>query len=160
MVAGVGGSPAEIALMQIAMDITLTVHQAAAAGLSVGVSTAEVQAFLDAAHRKLGGQPASRAVQFGEATAYPHGLPYGWAFLVKRSIMLRAARSPQAASEVTTQHPAYPTAPAMASAWMSMRKPSWSAATRRPWKPACVSPSSRRSASVASSASGWRTSPT
>ncbi len=40
------------------------------------MSTTEVQGFLDAAHRKLGGVPASRAVQFGEATAYPHGVPY------------------------------------------------------------------------------------
>jgi len=70
-------SAAEIALMQVAMDITLAVQQAAARCMAPGVTTAEVQAFLDAAHRKLGGQPASRAVQFGEATAYPHGVPYG-----------------------------------------------------------------------------------
>jgi Xaa-Pro dipeptidase len=69
-------SPAEVALMQIAMDITLEVHKATARGLKPGMGTAEVQAFLDAAHKKLGGQPASRAVQFGEATAYPHGVPY------------------------------------------------------------------------------------
>lgn len=69
-------SPAELALMQTAMDITLAVHKAAARCLAPGMPTTEVQAFLDAAHRKLGGQPASRAVQFGEATAYPHGVPY------------------------------------------------------------------------------------
>ena len=69
-------SPAEVALMQVAMDITLAVHKAAARCMAPGLGTAEVQAFLDAAHRKLGGQPASRAVQFGEATAYPHGVPY------------------------------------------------------------------------------------
>ncbi|MDQ2804905.1 MAG: Xaa-Pro peptidase family protein [Pseudomonadota bacterium] len=69
-------SPAEIALMQVAMDITLAVQKAAARCLYPGMSTTEVQGFLDAAHRKLGGQPASRAVQFGEATAYPHGVPY------------------------------------------------------------------------------------
>ena len=69
-------SAAEIALMQTAMDITLAVQAAAARGMAPGVTTGEVQAFLDAAHRKLGGQPASRAVQFGEATAYPHGVPY------------------------------------------------------------------------------------
>ncbi len=69
-------SPAEIALMQCAMDITLAVQQAAARGLAPGMTTPEVQAFLDAAHKKLGAAPASRAVQFGEATAYPHGVPY------------------------------------------------------------------------------------
>lgn len=69
-------SSAEVALMQVAMDITLEVHKAVARGLSPGLGTAEVQAFIDAAHRRLGGQPAGRAVQFGEATAYPHGVPY------------------------------------------------------------------------------------
>ena len=69
-------SPAEIALMQVANDITLTVQKAAARALAPGMSTTEVQGFLDAAHSALGGQPASRAVQFGEATAYPHGVPY------------------------------------------------------------------------------------
>jgi Xaa-Pro dipeptidase len=69
-------SPAEIAIMQAAMDITLEVHKAAARCLAPGMTTTEVQGFLDAAHRKLGGLPASRAVQFGEATAYPHGVPY------------------------------------------------------------------------------------
>ncbi len=69
-------SPAEVALMQVAMDITLAVQKAAARCMRAGVTTGEVQGFLDAAHRKLGGQPASRAVQFGEATAYPHGVPY------------------------------------------------------------------------------------
>ena len=69
-------SPAEIAIMQAANDITLEVHKATARALSVGVGTAEVKAFLDAAHRRLGGVPAGGAVQFGEATAYPHGVPY------------------------------------------------------------------------------------
>jgi Xaa-Pro dipeptidase len=37
-----------------------------------------VQAFITAAHRKLGaeGDPPFNAVLFGEATAYPHGVPY------------------------------------------------------------------------------------
>src|SRR4051794_32463033 len=69
-------SPAEIALMQVAMNITLEVHKAAARALSPGMSTIDVAAFIDAAHRKLDGVPAGRAVQFGEATAYPHGVPY------------------------------------------------------------------------------------
>jgi Xaa-Pro dipeptidase len=69
-------SEAEIALMQIAMNISMEVHKAAARCMAPGMTTQEVQTFLDAAHRKLGGLPASRAVQFGEATAYPHGVPY------------------------------------------------------------------------------------
>ncbi|MFC7398051.1 M24 family metallopeptidase [Chelatococcus sp. GCM10030263] len=69
-------SPAEIALMQRAMDISMVVHKAAARCLCEGVTTTEVQAFIDQAHRKLGAVPAGAAVQFGEATAYPHGVPY------------------------------------------------------------------------------------
>jgi Xaa-Pro dipeptidase len=69
-------SHAEIALMQHAMDITLTVHKAAARCLREGVTTTEMKAFLDQAHLKLGGATPSGAVQFGEATAYPHGVPY------------------------------------------------------------------------------------
>ena len=69
-------SAAEIALMQVAMNITLEVQKAAARCLAPGMTTTEMQGFIDAAHRKLGMQPMSRAVQFGEATAYPHGVPY------------------------------------------------------------------------------------
>ena len=69
-------SAAEIALMQTANRITLEVHKAAARALAPGMSTTEVKAFLDEAHRRLGGTPAGGAVQFGEATAYPHGVPY------------------------------------------------------------------------------------
>ena len=69
-------SQAEIALMQVAMDITLAVQKAAARCMTAGMTTTEVQGFLDAAHRKLGGQPAGKSVLFGEPTAYPHGVPY------------------------------------------------------------------------------------
>jgi Xaa-Pro dipeptidase len=69
-------SSAEIALMQRAMDITLVVHKAAARALQPGVTTTEVQAFLNQAHVKLGIATPSASVQFGEATAYPHGVPY------------------------------------------------------------------------------------
>ena len=43
-----------------------------------GIMTTEVQAFLVAAHKKLGseGPPPFNGVLFGEATAYPHGVPY------------------------------------------------------------------------------------
>ncbi len=69
---------AEIALMQTAKNITLEVHKAAARILHVGITTTEVQAFIVDAHAKLGaeGPPAFNIVLFGEATAYPHGVPY------------------------------------------------------------------------------------
>ncbi len=69
-------SPAEIALMQRANDITLAVHKAAARALAPGMTTTEVKAFVDQAHGKLGAATPGSAVQFGEATAYPHGVPY------------------------------------------------------------------------------------
>jgi Xaa-Pro dipeptidase len=68
----------EIALMQTAKTITLAVHKAAARIMREGITTTEVQAFIVAAHKKLGseGPPPFNAVLFGEATAYPHGVPY------------------------------------------------------------------------------------
>src|SRR3977135_1368701 len=71
-------SEQELALMQTAKNITLEAHKAAARIMREGITTTEVQAFLTAAHRKLGseGDPPFNAVLFGEATAYPHGVPY------------------------------------------------------------------------------------
>jgi Xaa-Pro dipeptidase len=68
----------ELALMQTAKNITLAAHKAAARIMREGISTTEVQAFMVAAHRKLGSEadPPFNAVLFGEATAYPHGVPY------------------------------------------------------------------------------------
>jgi Xaa-Pro dipeptidase len=68
----------EIALMQTAKNITLEAHKAAARILREGMTTTEVQAFIAAAHRKLGseGDVGFNGVLFGEATAYPHGVPY------------------------------------------------------------------------------------
>ncbi|OYW67463.1 MAG: X-Pro dipeptidase [Bosea sp. 12-68-7] len=69
-------SAAEVALIQRAMDITMEVHRAAARALQVGVTTAQVKDFLGQAHRKLGMSTSFGAAQFGEATAYPHGVPH------------------------------------------------------------------------------------
>src|SRR5713226_1201793 len=68
----------ELALMQTAKNITLEAHKAAARIMREGITTTEVQAFITAAHRKLGseGDPPFNAVLFGEASAYPHGVPY------------------------------------------------------------------------------------
>lgn len=68
-------SAAEIAIMQRAMDMTLAVHQAAAQILRPGISTLEVEAFIDEAHRRVGASGSYFCiVLFGEATAYPHGV--------------------------------------------------------------------------------------
>jgi Xaa-Pro dipeptidase len=71
-------SDQEIALMQTAKNITLEIHKAAARILREGITTTEVQAFIAAAHRKAGaeGEVGFNIVLFGEATAYPHGVPY------------------------------------------------------------------------------------
>src|SRR6202171_6528879 len=71
-------SEQELALMQTAKNITLEAHKAAARIMRAGITTTEVQAFITSAHRKLGseGDPPFNAVLFGEATAYPHGVPY------------------------------------------------------------------------------------
>ncbi|MCJ2185779.1 Xaa-Pro peptidase family protein [Novosphingobium sp. 2638] len=69
-------SPAELALMQQAKAMTLDVHRAAARILAPGIRASEVIRFIDEAHREMGaGGSYFCAVQFGKATAYPHGLP-------------------------------------------------------------------------------------
>ena len=69
-------SEAELAILQRAMDMTLAVHKAVASILYSGISTAEVEAFIDAAHRKVGASDGSYfcIVLFGGDTAYPHGV--------------------------------------------------------------------------------------
>lgn len=69
-------SAAEIALIQTAMDASYGVQKAVFEGLRPGISTTEVADFVNAAHIALGLKPLFVAVQFGEATAYPHGVPY------------------------------------------------------------------------------------
>lgn len=68
-------SAAEIALMQRAKNMTLEVHKAAASILCEGITTTEVNAFINDAHKKIGA-PGSYfcIVLFGEATAFPHGV--------------------------------------------------------------------------------------
>jgi Xaa-Pro dipeptidase len=70
-------SPAELALMSQAKAMTLEVHRRAARILAAGITTTAVRRFIDQAHRALGADDGSSfcAVQFGHASAYPHGLP-------------------------------------------------------------------------------------
>lgn len=70
-------SAAELALMQRAMDMTLAVHQATASMLYPGISTAEVERFIDQAHRKVGASGSYFCiVLFGSDTAFPHGVAH------------------------------------------------------------------------------------
>ncbi|MCZ0963136.1 M24 family metallopeptidase [Paracoccus benzoatiresistens] len=68
-------SAEEIAIIQAAMDASWKVQRAVNGGLRAGITTTEVGQFIDAAHRASGMAPLFHAVQFGEATAYPHGVP-------------------------------------------------------------------------------------
>lgn len=66
-------SPAEIALMQRANDITLAAYKAAFAELHEGMTQFEFRRNVEAAHRALGAPGGSAGVQFGEFSAFPHG---------------------------------------------------------------------------------------
>jgi Xaa-Pro dipeptidase len=70
-------SPAELALLQQAKSMTLEVHRRAARILHDGIRASEVARFLDEAHRAIGapGGNGFVIVQFGRASAFPHGLP-------------------------------------------------------------------------------------
>ncbi len=81
-------SAAELALMQEAKTITLEVHRRTARILREGISASEVRKFIDDAHRALNGQGSSFAiVQFGQSTAFPHGLP-GESYLKEDDVVL------------------------------------------------------------------------
>ncbi|SDW09959.1 M24 family metallopeptidase [Lysobacter enzymogenes] len=70
-------SPAELALMYQATAMTLHAHRLAAGLAEPGVTTTALRRFIDEAHRALGADNGSTfcIVQFGHATAYPHGIP-------------------------------------------------------------------------------------
>jgi Xaa-Pro dipeptidase len=68
-------SAQELALMQCAMDMTLAVHQATASMLREGITTTEVEAFINQAHQKVGAKGNYFCfVLFGVATSFPHGV--------------------------------------------------------------------------------------
>lgn len=69
-------SEAEIAHIQYPMNLTLQVHQAAAKILKPGITTAEVESFINKAHQKLGIASGSYfcIVLFGKDSSFPHGV--------------------------------------------------------------------------------------
>ena len=65
-------SPAEIALMQRAMDITIEAYKVCVASLKEGMSQSEFRDISAAAHKALGAS-GGIGVQMGQNTAFPHG---------------------------------------------------------------------------------------
>ncbi|NKJ40580.1 Xaa-Pro dipeptidase [Novosphingobium sp. SG720] len=69
-------SPAELAIMTQAKQMTLEVHRRVARILHPGITAGEVTRFIEAAHRALGAAGNSFCiVEFGRGTSFPHGLP-------------------------------------------------------------------------------------
>ena len=66
-------SAAEIALMQIAADITIAAYRHTAPRIEVGMTPADIGATMKAATQALGGQSEFELILLGEASAYPHG---------------------------------------------------------------------------------------
>jgi Xaa-Pro dipeptidase len=66
-------SPAELALMQTANDVTLTALRHVHANVRAGMTPGEIAALMDSATVALGGTPEFALVLINEASAYPHG---------------------------------------------------------------------------------------
>jgi Xaa-Pro dipeptidase len=66
-------SAAEIALMQIASDITIAAYRHTAPRVEAGMSRDDIGAIMASATAALGGQGGFELILLGEASAYPHG---------------------------------------------------------------------------------------
>ena len=66
-------SPAELALMQTASNITMAAYRDAYLRIEAGMTPIDIGALIDGATRKFGGSPEFALVLLGEASAYPHG---------------------------------------------------------------------------------------
>jgi Xaa-Pro dipeptidase len=66
-------SPAELALMQSANDVTIAALRSVHARVERGMSSADIAALMDRTSGALGGSPEFSLVLLNEATAYPHG---------------------------------------------------------------------------------------
>lgn len=66
-------SPAEIALMQAAADVTMAAYRATHGRIRAGMSPAEIGGMMNEATVAAGGRPEFALVLLGEASAYPHG---------------------------------------------------------------------------------------
>jgi Xaa-Pro dipeptidase len=66
-------SPAEIALMQAATDITIAAYRETAPQIARGLTPTDIGKIMSAAMAKRGGTPEFTLILLGEASAYPHG---------------------------------------------------------------------------------------
>ncbi len=66
-------TPAEIALMRTASDITIAAYRWTWPRIEAGMTGADIGALMNAATRRLGGVPLFALVLVGEGSAYPHG---------------------------------------------------------------------------------------
>lgn len=66
-------SPAEIALMQHASDITLAAYRHTIPQIRAGMTPRDIGTIMNGATAELGGTPEFALVLLGEASAYPHG---------------------------------------------------------------------------------------
>ena len=130
-------SAAELALMRQAKAMTLEVHRRAALILAEGITTTAVRRFIDQAHRALGADDGSSfcAVQFGVASAYPHGLPGEQRAGAGAT---SSSSTPAARSQATT-----PTSPAPMSSASLRRTSAGSGRSRNAPRPPPSPPSSR-----------------
>lgn len=66
-------TPAEIALMQAASDVTMAAYRWTHPRIDAGMAPRDIAAMMSAATVKLGGEVAFNLILLGEASAYPHG---------------------------------------------------------------------------------------
>jgi len=66
-------TPAEIALMQKAADVTIAAYRWTHPQVQAGMTPQDIAALMSTATRKLGGEVAFNLILLGEASAYPHG---------------------------------------------------------------------------------------
>ncbi|MBS0479418.1 MAG: aminopeptidase P family protein, partial [Proteobacteria bacterium] len=66
-------TPAELALMQLATDVTIAAYRWTWPRVEKGMTGRDIGALMNAATVKLGGDPEFALILIGEAAAYPHG---------------------------------------------------------------------------------------
>ncbi|MGK6355153.1 M24 family metallopeptidase [Sphingomonas sp. DT-207] len=66
-------TPREIALMQLATDVTIAAYRWTHPRIEAGMTPRDIAALMSAATRKLGGSNEWNLILLGEAAAYPHG---------------------------------------------------------------------------------------